>query len=68
MGLRGTGQARWRLKDLPLLCEAKSNPEIALKLALSERTVRNHASNLFKKLGVKSRAEAMLYLHGSGPR
>ena len=53
---------------LGLICEAKSNPEIAAKLALSERTVRNHASNLFKKLGVKSRAEAMLYLQGGGLR
>jgi len=48
---------------LALICEAKSNPEIAAELNLSERTVRNHASNLFKKIGVKSRAEAILYLH-----
>lgn len=46
---------------LDLICTAKSNPEIAAQLNLSERTVRNHATNLFKKLGVKSRAEAMLY-------
>lgn len=50
---------------LALICEAKSNPEIAAVLNLSERTVRNHASNLFRKIGVKSRAEAILYLHGA---
>ncbi len=53
---------------LALICEAKSNPEIAALLGLSERTVRNHASNLFKKLGVKSRAEAILYLHAAQRR
>lgn len=47
-----------------LIGEAKSNPEIASELGLSERTVRNHASNLFRKLGLKSRAEAILYMHG----
>ncbi|WP_425032923.1 alpha/beta fold hydrolase [Pelagibius sp.] len=51
-----------------LICEAKSNPEIASLLGLSERTVRNHASNLFRKLGVKSRAEAILHLHGASRR
>jgi len=50
---------------LALICEAKSNPEIAKALGLSERTVRNHASNLFRKLGVKSRAEAILLRHGA---
>ncbi len=49
---------------LALICEAKSNPEIAKALGLSERTVRNHASNLFRKLGVRSRAEAILLRHG----
>ena len=45
---------------LSLICEARSNPDIARKLNLSERTVRNHASNIYAKLGVKSRAETML--------
>ncbi len=51
-----------------LIGQAKSNPEIAGLLGLSERTVRNHASNLFRKLGVKSRAEAILHLHGAPRR
>lgn len=51
-----------------LIGKAKSNPEIASELGLSERTVRNHASNLFRKLGVKSRAEAILHLHGTPRR
>ncbi|MDJ0941878.1 MAG: alpha/beta fold hydrolase [Kiloniellales bacterium] len=48
---------------LSLICEAKSNPEIAAALAISERTVRNHATNIFRKLGIKSRAEAIVYLY-----
>lgn len=53
---------------LRLICSAKSNPEIAAELNLSERTVRNHATNLFRKLGVKSRAEAILCLLGQERR
>ncbi|WP_193370266.1 response regulator transcription factor [Pelagibius marinus] len=45
-----------------MICAAKSNREVAAALNLSEPTVRNHASNLFRKLGVKSCAEAMLYV------
>ena len=45
------------------IAEAKSNPEIATALNISEKTVRNHASNLFAKLGLKSRSEAILYIH-----
>jgi pimeloyl-ACP methyl ester carboxylesterase/DNA-binding CsgD family transcriptional regulator len=55
------GLSRREREILEMICAAKSNPEIAAALKLSERTVRNHASNIFKKLGVKSRAEAMLY-------
>ncbi len=55
------GLSRREREILEMICAAKSNPEIAAALKLSERTVRNHASNLFKKLGVKTRAEAMLY-------
>ena len=45
---------------LDLLSEAKSNKEIARALDVSDKTVRNHLTNIFNKLGVKSRAEAVL--------
>ena len=36
--------------------------DIALSLKISEKTVRNHISNVMQKLGVKSRAVAVVEL------
>ena len=36
--------------------------EIADKLSISEKTVRNHISNVMQKLGVKGRASAVIEL------
>lgn len=36
--------------------------EIALRLNISEKTVRNHISNAMQKLGVKGRASAVVEL------
>lgn len=36
--------------------------EIAEKLKISEKTVRNHISNVMQKLGVKGRASAVIEL------
>ena len=50
------------------MAEGLSNTEIAERLTISEKTVRNHASNLFDKLGVWSRAQAIVFArdHGFG--
>lgn len=45
---------------LALMCEAKSNKAIARVLDVSEKTVRNHATHIFAKLGVTSRAAAIV--------
>lgn len=45
---------------LRLLGEGRTNREIADALFLSEKTVKNYLSRLFRKLGVRSRTEAAL--------
>ena len=45
-----------------LLVKNKSTKEIAQKLNISEKTVRNHISNTIQKLGVKGRCYAIIEL------
>lgn len=45
-----------------LLIGNKTTTEIATKLKISEKTVRNHISNAMQKLGVKGRASAVVEL------
>jgi DNA-binding NarL/FixJ family response regulator len=49
------------LRVLRLLAAGLDNPAIAEQLVVTKRTVQNHVSNLYSKLGVTSRTEAMLY-------
>ena len=52
---------------LRLVQNSRSNKEIAYALNLSEGTVKVHLNNMFRKLGVSSRAElASLKLVESG--
>lgn len=51
---------------LALIADGLSNAEIAERLQISEKTVRNHASNLFDKLGVWSRAQAIVFARDHG--
>lgn len=43
------------------LVEGLSNKEIANRLFISDKTVKIHVSNIFKKLDVKSRSQAIIY-------
>ena len=45
-----------------LLTQNKSTKDIASILRISEKTVRNHVSNVIQKLGAKSRSGAILEL------
>ena len=45
-----------------LLINNKTTAEIACTLGISEKTVRNHISNVMQKLGVKGRANAVVEL------
>ena len=51
---------------LALMAEGLSNLDIAERLAISEKTVRNHASTVFDKLGVWSRAQAIVFARDRG--
>ena len=46
---------------LGLVANGLSNKEIAKKLFLSEKTVKNHLNNIFKKIEVTDRTNAALY-------
>jgi NarL family two-component system response regulator LiaR len=43
---------------LALITQGLSNSQIALQLALSPSTIKNHISRIFSKLGVATRTEA----------
>lgn len=45
-----------------LLIQNYSTKEIAFQLGISDKTVRNHISNVLMKLGVKGRAQAVVEL------
>jgi DNA-binding NarL/FixJ family response regulator len=55
-------------ETLALLAGGLSNSEIAERLGISEKTVRNHLSHLFDKLGVWSRAQAIVFARDRGFR
>jgi two-component system, NarL family, response regulator LiaR len=46
---------------LRLLAQGLANKEIARQLAIGEKTVKTHVSNILAKLGVQSRTQAALY-------
>ncbi len=46
---------------LKMLATGMANKQIAFKLKISEKTVRNHVSNMYQKLDIYDRAQAVLY-------
>jgi DNA-binding NarL/FixJ family response regulator len=49
------------LEILKLLATGIANKQIAYRLKISEKTVRNHVSNMYEKLNIADRAQAALY-------
>jgi len=49
------------LEVLRLGAQGLANKEIATGLFLGERTIQTHWRNIFNKLGVSSRTEAIMY-------
>jgi DNA-binding NarL/FixJ family response regulator len=46
---------------LRLIAAGKANKQIAYILHISDKTVRNHISNIYEKLGIFDRSQAVLY-------
>ena len=51
---------------LTLMAQGRSNVDIADHLDIREKTVRNHVSKLFDKLGVWTRAQAIVFANEHG--
>lgn len=50
------------IEVLLLIADGLNNKEIADELFISEKTVKNHVSNIFKKLDVADRTQAAIYV------
>jgi DNA-binding NarL/FixJ family response regulator len=46
---------------LNLVATGMANKQIAFRLKISDKTVRNHVSNMYEKLGIFDRSQAVLY-------
>ena len=51
---------------LDCMARGLTNVEIARRLQISEKTVRNHISSIFSKLGVEHRAQAIVSARKAG--
>ena len=49
------------IEVLKAIAEGLLNKEIATNLGISERTVKNHISNIFKKIDVADRTQAAVF-------
>jgi DNA-binding NarL/FixJ family response regulator len=51
---------------LELIAHGLSNGEIAARLYLTEATVKTHVAHIYRKLGLRDRAQAVVYAHEAG--
>ena len=55
------GLTRRELEILRLMAAGMANKQIAYQLKISEKTARNHVSNMYEKLNIHDRAQVALY-------
>ncbi|AKL94910.1 two component transcriptional regulator, LuxR family [Clostridium aceticum] len=58
-----TKLTRREYEVLTLIADGLNNKEIACNLFISEKTVKNHVSNIFKKIDVNDRTQAAIYAY-----
>lgn len=59
-GPKESGLTRREREVLTEMVAGKTNPEIAVALGISEKTVEKHSVSIYSKLGVKSRTQAVV--------
>ena len=65
-GERNAGLTPRELEILQLICDGKSNKEIAVQLDLSANTVAVHRANIMDALGIHKTAELVVYAIRNG--
>ena len=65
-GERNAGLTPREIQILQLICDGKSNKEIASQLALSANTVAVHRANIMDALGIHKTAELVVYAIRNG--
>jgi DNA-binding NarL/FixJ family response regulator len=60
---RPAGLSEKEVAVLVELCHGYTNKQIAVRLWLSEQTVKFHLRNIYRKLGIKSRTEALRFAY-----
>lgn len=60
------GLTRREMEVLKLIAEGLYNKEIADRLTISEKTVKNHVSNIFRKIEVSDRTQAAVFAIKNG--
>ncbi len=56
------GMTNGEAKVIEKLLQGKSNPQIAVELCLSEKTIKFHLTRVYKKMGFKTARELMASL------
>jgi DNA-binding CsgD family transcriptional regulator len=57
----GAGLSAREVEVMSLIAAGQTNGEIAARLFLAEKTVKNHVRRIYSKLGVGSRPAAIAY-------